>query len=58
MDFFGYRILPDNALAGNLHLHVFARAYREAWVALHSRDPVGTHAFERLGVAIEFKAPG
>jgi hypothetical protein len=42
-------------LAESLHLHVFARAYREAWLALHARPPVGTHAFERLGVAIDFK---
>ena len=28
-----------------------------AWLALHSEAPVGTHAFERLGVAIDFEEP-
>jgi hypothetical protein len=55
MEVFGYRIVPEGALAESLHLHVFARAYREAWVALHARPPVGTHSFESLGVAIDFK---
>jgi hypothetical protein len=58
MDAFGYRIVRESESAGNLQLHVFARAYRDAWLALHSQAPVGQHAFERLGVAIDFKEPG
>lgn len=57
MDAFGYRILPESALAANLELHILARAYRDAWVALHSRGPAGMHAFARLGVVIDFKEP-
>lgn len=56
MDAFGYRIVSQGALAENLYLHVFARAYREAWLALHARAPAGTHAFERLGITIDFDA--
>lgn len=57
MDAFGYRIVAESALAEELQLHVFARAYRDAWVALHARAPVGAHAFVRLGVTIAFTEP-
>ena len=34
--------------------HVFARAYRESWLALHAEELSGRHWFERLGIAIDF----
>lgn len=57
MDVFGYRIVPADELAENLHLHVFARAYRDAWLALKRQPPVGQHRLERLGLTIEYEAP-
>ena len=42
----------------NLQLHVFARAYRDAWLELKHEPPVGQHRLERLGVTIEFEEPG
>jgi hypothetical protein len=55
---FGYRIVPSHPDCDRLQLHVFARAYREAWIALHADAPSGRHWFERLGIAIDFGAPG
>jgi hypothetical protein len=57
MDAFGYRIVAQDASAEDLHLHVFARAYRDAWLALKRQPPVGQHRLERLGVTIEYQAP-
>jgi hypothetical protein len=57
MDAFGYRIVPEGALARNLYLHVLARAYRGAWLELKGQPPVGQHRLESLGVTIEFDAP-
>ena len=58
MDAFGYRIVPESALAGTLHLHVLARAYRDAWLELKGHLPLGRHRLEDLGVTIEFEKPG
>lgn len=57
MDAFGYRIVPEDALAENLHLHVLARAYRDAWLALKRKPPVGQHRLVGLGVTIEYEGP-
>jgi hypothetical protein len=57
MDDCDYRIIAARTLAENLQLHVFVRAYRDAWIALYSQPPVGTHSFARLGVSIRFKEP-
>ena len=37
-----------------LSLHVFARAYRDAWRALHACEPQGKHTVEGLDLLIEF----
>lgn len=57
MEVFGYRIVPEGASAESLHLHVFARAYRACWIALHAEAPTGRHWFDHLGIAIDFGAP-
>ena len=49
-----YRIVPGLAAYDRLELHVFARAYRDSWIALHAEVPTGRHWFERLGIAIDF----
>jgi len=50
----GYRIdLPD--ADQRIELHVLARAYREAWLALKLRPPVGPHRLEGLGITIEYR---
>jgi hypothetical protein len=55
---FGYRIVAGRGDSDRLELHVFARAYRECWLALHAEPPAGRHWFDHLGVAIDFGAPG
>ena len=57
MDTFSYRIIMQNELARLVQAHVFARAYRDAWIALHAQAPSGTHTFDDLGIAIEFAEP-
>jgi hypothetical protein len=57
MDTLGYRVIPGHALYDRLELHVFARAYRECWIALHGTAPTGRHSLERLGITIDFGAP-
>lgn len=57
MDGFDYRIVPGTAEYDRLELHVFARAYRDSWIALHAEAPSGRHWFERLGIAIDYSAP-
>ena len=37
-----------------LEAHVLARAYDAAWRALYLCEPVGQHAIESLGLAIDF----
>ena len=41
----------------HLELHVLARAYRDAWLAMKAQPPVGRHRLELLGVTIVFEAP-
>ena len=57
MEPIGYRLLPDAAAIDCFELHVVARAYRAAWVALHAQEPRGLHRIERLGLSIEYVAP-
>jgi hypothetical protein len=57
MDGFTYRIVPGHPIYDRVELHVFARAYRECWTALHSQAPSGRHWFKGLGVTIDFGAP-
>lgn len=53
----GYNIdVPEKDV--RIELHVLARAYHDACLALTLRPPVGLHRFENLGVTIEFEAPG
>jgi len=40
-----------------IELHVLARAYRDAWLALKLRPPVGAHRLEGLGITIEYQLP-
>jgi len=56
MDVFRYRISPEIAFAETLQLHVLARAYRDAWLALKRQPPAGQHRLEALGVTIEYEA--
>ena len=59
MEAFGYRIVAESALAENLQLHVLARAYRDAWLALKRATAVWAGTASRdLGVTIEFEEPG
>jgi hypothetical protein len=52
----GYRIdLP--AEEERLELHVLARAYRDAWLVMKARPPVGRHRISSLGLTIEFDEP-
>lgn len=52
----GYRIAVA-ADEDRLELHVLARAYRDAWLAMKAREPAGRHHLESLGLTIEFAAP-
>ena len=52
-----YRLVTGRLTAGGIELHVLARAYRAAWIALHSEPPVGWHRLADLGLAIDFGAP-
>ena len=42
----------------SFELHVLARAYRDACLALTQRPPVGQLRLEDLKVTIEFEKPG
>ena len=37
-----------------LQMHVFARAYQDAWRIVHTGEPLGTHTIEELDLVIEF----
>lgn len=50
--------LGDNEPVDALYAHVLARAYWEAWRALHSHEPVGRHAIQDLDLAIDFAPSG
>jgi hypothetical protein len=52
-----YRLVTGRLTAGGIELHVLARAYRAAWIALHSEPPAGRHRLVELGLAIDFGAP-
>ena len=49
-----YRLVTGRLTAGGIELHVLARAYRDAWIALHSEPPAGWHRLADLGLAIDF----
>ena len=40
-----------------IELHVLARAYRDAWLAVKLRPPVGPHRLDGLGITIEYQLP-
>ena len=50
----GYRLVTGRLTAGGVELHVLARAYSAAWIALHSEPPVGEHRLADLGLTIDF----
>jgi hypothetical protein len=49
--------LCDGDRVEALEAHVFVRAYVDAWRALYLCEPVGAHAIESLGLAIDFGRP-
>ena len=49
-----YRLVTGRLTARGVELHVLARAYSAAWLALHSEPPSGSHRFSDLGVTIDF----
>jgi hypothetical protein len=53
MDYRVFRLCDSGPIDG-LEAHVLARAYADAWRALHLCDPVGEHPIESLGLAIDF----
>ena len=52
-----YRLVTGRLAASSLELHVLARAYSAAWIALHSEPPTGRHRLADLGIAIDFGEP-
>jgi hypothetical protein len=56
MNHYGYRIdLREEEQ--RVELHVLARAYRDAWLALKLRPPAGQHRLDSLGITIEYQLP-
>jgi hypothetical protein len=53
-----YRLVTGRLTAGGIELHVLARAYRAAWIAMHSAPPAGRHRLADLGLAIDFGQAG
>ena len=53
MDYRLFR-LSDREPIETLEGHVLARAYDATWRALYLCEPVGQHAIESLGLAIDF----
>jgi hypothetical protein len=51
-----YRLVTGRLTASGIELHVLARAYWSAWIALHSEAPVGWHRLPDLGLVIDFEA--
>ena len=49
-----YRLVTGRLTAGGIELHVLARAYSDAWIALHAEPPTGSHRFVDLGLTIDF----
>jgi hypothetical protein len=59
MDGIGYSIGTDEGGKDiRIELHVLARAYRDACLALMLRPPSGIHRLDKLGVTIDFEVPG
>jgi len=59
MERFGYSIdIEGDSKDVRLELHVLARAYRDACLALMLRPPAGPHRLEGLGVTIRYEEPG
>jgi hypothetical protein len=54
MDYSLFR-LRDSQPVDALEAHVLARAYGEAWYALHLCEPVGQHVIRGLDLAIDFR---
>ena len=52
-----YRLVTGRLTAAGVELHVLARAYSAAWIALHSEPPTGRHGLANLGIAIDFGEP-
>ena len=52
-----YRLVTGRLAARGVELHVLARAYCAAWIALHSEPPTGRHRLADLGIAIDFGEP-
>ena len=58
MEGHGYRIhVEGSGKEVNLELHVLARAYHDACLALTLRTPAGRHRLEDLGVTLEYEHP-
>ena len=53
MDYVVFR-LGDGETVDALEVHVFARAYIDAWRALYLCEPTGEHTVESLGLTIDF----
>ena len=53
MDYTVFRIC-DGYRMDALETHVLVRAYLDAWRAMYLCEPVGEHAIESLGLAIDF----
>lgn len=51
-----YRLVTGRLTARGIELHVLARAYWSAWIALHSEPPTGRHRLADLGIEIDFGA--
>lgn len=51
-----YRIfhMSSGADERRLEAHVFVRAYRGAWRAIHGAEPAGRHELPALELAIDF----
>jgi hypothetical protein len=59
MDRLDYRIdIEGDGRDVRIELHVLARAYRDACVALMQRPPAGRHRLEDLGLTIDYEVPG
>jgi hypothetical protein len=53
-----YRLITGRLAAGGVELHVLARAYSAAWIALHAEPPTGPHPLSDLGITIDFGDAG
>jgi len=53
MDYTLFRLCDGDPIDA-LEAHVLARAYVDAWCALYLCEPIGEHAIESLGLAIDF----